>query len=391
MEIAYLIPTIDRIAGAERQLQLLATGMAERGWKVTVIALSGTGGDFLRDLPAHQVSFLSLGMRKGLADPRGWIRLHRFLDAHQPDVVHAHLPHAALLARWSRFAAPVRVLIDTIHSPACGGTIRRFGYRISSWLPDMLTAVSLSAAEPWLKAQMLHGANLAIIPNGIAMDYFKRDDGARKAARSQSGFTNEFVWLSVGRLDPVKDHVTLLRAFARLPVKAHLVLAGTGPLETMLRQLSSELGVASRVTFLGFQREMLAWMQLADAFVLNSLWEGLPLALIEAGACELPAVITNTPGAREVLSDLPVDSVPVGDPDALAAAMSALMSVPLTERRNLGIRGRQSVLARFDIHSVLDSYEALYRSALAVNQIPSRWRTSRSPSAALSCSNTTGK
>src|SRR5215831_267716 len=108
MQIAYVIPTIDLIGGAERQLLLLATGMAQRDWQVTVIALSGTGGDSLEELSARGVPFLSLEMRKGLLDPRGWIRIHRWLASHKPDLVHTHLPHAALLARWSRIGAPLR-------------------------------------------------------------------------------------------------------------------------------------------------------------------------------------------------------------------------------------------------------------------------------------------
>src|SRR5262249_38955705 len=151
------------------------------------------------------------------------------------------LPHAALLARWSRLFSPQRVLIDTIHSPAIsGGTLRRFAYRLSSGLPDVVTAVSTSAAKPWVGANLV-GPRLAIVSNGIDFEHWKLDAGIREEARRLSGLTGKFVWLAVGRLDPVKDHATLLRAFALLPSRAHLLIAGIGPLESMLRQLSSEL------------------------------------------------------------------------------------------------------------------------------------------------------
>src|SRR5579862_758396 len=100
--VAYLLPKIDRIGGAERQVILLATGLKKRGWKVSVICLSGIGGDAREQLNSAGVDFLSLEMRKGLVDPRGWIRLRRWMREGRPDVVHAHLPHAALMARWSR-------------------------------------------------------------------------------------------------------------------------------------------------------------------------------------------------------------------------------------------------------------------------------------------------
>ena len=73
-----------------------------------------------------------------------------------PDIVHAHLPHASLLARWSRLAAPVRVVIDTIHSPATGGVLRWLGYPHSTALPDVVTAVSRAAADPWLSSGMVN-------------------------------------------------------------------------------------------------------------------------------------------------------------------------------------------------------------------------------------------
>ncbi|HMD76301.1 MAG TPA: glycosyltransferase, partial [Terracidiphilus sp.] len=103
--VALVIPGLDRIGGAERQVILLAKGLRRRGWRVSVVALSGAGGDVAAELIASGAVFLSLGMRKGLADPRGWIRFNGWLRRESPDVVHAHLPHAAWLARWSRLAA----------------------------------------------------------------------------------------------------------------------------------------------------------------------------------------------------------------------------------------------------------------------------------------------
>src|ERR1039457_6750832 len=134
--IALLIPGLDRIGGAEQQLILLAKGLRRRGWKVSVVALSGTGGDAAAELIAAGIAFLSLGMRKGLADPRGSMRFHHWLKQQAPDVIHAHLPHAAWLARWSRLAAPIPVLVDTLHSSSTGTLARCLCYRWSNWLPD---------------------------------------------------------------------------------------------------------------------------------------------------------------------------------------------------------------------------------------------------------------
>jgi glycosyltransferase involved in cell wall biosynthesis len=375
--IAFLIPTIDRIGGAEQQVLQLATGLAHRGWESSVIALSGNGGAAARSLQSSGVAFHSLRMRRGLADPRGWLRLHAWIATNHPDVLHAHLPHASLLSRWSRIVSPVRVALDTIHTPATGDPTQQLSYRLSSSLPDLVTAVSHAAAHPWLEAGLVSDRNLAILPNGIDTDSWRRDETARRAMRHDLELSDDkFLWLAVGRLDSVKNHSTLLRAFARIPNQCRLVIAGAGPLQAELHSLASALGLRDRVSFPGFQTDVHRWMQAADGLVHCSSWEGLPIVLLEAGACELPSVITDIPGSREVLPNQFPPPVPVGDPSALAAAMSAIVSLPREQRRELGRRARISICARFDLNAVLTQWEALYGALLERNPHPSRFGTS---------------
>src|SRR5579871_6014220 len=149
--LALIVPTLDRLGGAERQVLLLAFGFRKRGWRVSVVALSGNGGGAARKLVAAGVGFQSLEMRKGLADLRGWLRMRRWLQEHAPDVVHAHLPHAAWPARWSRLGTPVPVVIDSIHTSNTGTWGRRMGYRLSNWLPTRVSAVSAGTAQAWLR------------------------------------------------------------------------------------------------------------------------------------------------------------------------------------------------------------------------------------------------
>jgi len=96
--VAFVIPTLDRIAGAERQVILLATSLVKRGWQVSIIALTGTGCDAAGELDNAGTTFMSLEMRKGLVDPRGWFRFNRWVSRERPDIIHAHLPPAANVA-----------------------------------------------------------------------------------------------------------------------------------------------------------------------------------------------------------------------------------------------------------------------------------------------------
>jgi glycosyltransferase involved in cell wall biosynthesis len=339
--------------------------MRRRDWRVSVVALSGSGGEAAAELVAAGACFLSLEMRKGLADPRGWIRFNRWLRRERPDVVHAHLPHAAWLARWSRLGAPVPVVVDRLHSTSTGTLGRRLGYRFSNWLPDQVTAVSQAVAETHLAFGMVSRNKLSVLPNGVDVQALRPDEQARASLRRELGLEDEFLWLAAGRLEPVKDYPTLLQAVAGLPESARLFIAGSGPLRAELLRLSARLGLRRRVRFLPFEPDIKRWMQAADGFVLSSRWEGLPMGLLEAGACALPAVATDVPGSREVIMHGRTGWLtPAGDPDALSETMTAMMHTPPKERKLMGERARQQVAERFSLETALDRWERLYANLL---------------------------
>lgn len=359
--VALVIPTLDRIGGAERQVLLLATRLCRRGWRVTVVALSGSGGAAAEELRSAGAAFLSLGMRKGLADPRGWTRYIGWLRHARPDVVHAHLPHAAWLARWSRAFAPVPVQIDTLHTWSTGTIARRFGYRLSRGFPDRVTAVSGSVAQSHLHAGVVRPETLTILPNGVDGNQWRPDAGVRSDVRRELGLEDQFLWLAVGRLEMVKDYPTLFKAMAAVPRNAVLVVAGRGPLLNNLAHLSYHLGIGARVRFLGFEPNIKRWFQAADGFVLSSRWEGLPMALLESAACALPAVATDVPGSCEVIVDGATGTlVPPADAAALAWAMTATMRLPPEERLAMGARARQHVTEQFGLAASFDRWENLY-------------------------------
>ncbi|MGD0859587.1 MAG: glycosyltransferase [Terracidiphilus sp.] len=372
--VALVIPGLDRIGGAERQVILLAKGLQRRGWRVSVVALSGAGGDAAAELTAVGAGFLTLQMRKGLADPRGWIRFHHWLRRESPDVVHAHLPHAAWLERWSRLAAPVRVVVDTLHSCSTGSLGRRLGYRWSGWLVDRVTAVSQAAAAAHLSARMVAESKLAVLPNGVDTEAWRPDTPVRIAMRRELGLDEEFLWLAAGRLDPVKDYPTLLAAMASVPEPARLLIAGAGPLQDELLLLSAQLGLEQRVRFLGFEPDLRRWVRAADGFVLSSRCEGLPMGLLEAAACALPAVATDVPGTPEVLVNGETGWLaPAGDCTALAESMTRMMRTTPEERHAMGERARQFVMERFSLDAILDRWEALYGDLLRRNPRSVRW------------------
>lgn len=363
IHIAMLIPTIDAIGGAERQVLLLAKELARRGHRVTVVALSGSGGEALAELSEAGAAFLSLQMRKAWVDPLGWLRYVAWARRNRPEVVHAHLPHATWFGRGVRLLTPVRVELDTIHTSHAGAWTRRSGYRVTGFLSDSITCVSAAVAE--VVAGFAPRKNLSILPNGVPVP---------EALLHRPITARPFRWIAVGRLSAVKDYPTLLRAFAQLPGEPRLAIAGTGPEESRVRDLAAQLGVAGRVHFLGFQVDVTPLLAQANAFVLSSLWEGLPVSVLEAEAAQLPVVATDGAGTREAM--LPGETgflVPAGDSAALAEAMATLMAMPHRERIAMGNRGRQFVTERFSLPVIVDRWESLYRDLLRTHPKPARW------------------
>lgn len=370
--VAFVIPGIDRIGGAERQAILLAGGLVRRGWRVSLIALSGEGGDARRELEALGVNFVSLGMRKGLADPRGWLRMRRWLHRNTPDGLHAHLPHGAWMARLARLLAPVPIVVDTMHTASTGSIARRLLYRLTARLTDCVTAVSPPVANACISARMIPAARMAIIPNGIDTERWRPDAEAGACLRARMRIQDRFVWLAAGRLEPVKDYDTLLEAFAGLPQAAHLVIAGTGSLESELRERCRRLAIDSRVLFLGFTRDVMDWMQAADAFALTSRWEGLPMCLLEAGACALPSVATDVAGSGEIVIDGETGFLcRPGDAESVRRAMNRLMQMAPTTRLSMSINARRRIEQQFGLESVLDRWEQLYTKPLLREKLPS--------------------
>jgi glycosyltransferase involved in cell wall biosynthesis len=387
--VALVIPGIDKLGGAERQVISIAKGLARRGWRASAVALTGTGGDAARELAAAGVAFVSLRMRKGIADPRGWIALARWIERERPDILHAHLPHATWISRGVRLLAPVRAVLDTVHTSATGTRKRRMGYRLTGWLSDRTTVVSRGAADAYLKAGIMRADQMTVLPNGIDDEVWRPDPAARAQRREELGLAFEFLWCAAGRLERVKDYATMLKAFAGLPGTAQLVVAGSGSQERELRGLAESLGVAQRVRWLGFELDVRRWLQAADGFVSSSLWEGLPVSLLEAGACGLGCVATAIAGSREVVVDGETGLLAQPqDAESLRRAMARLMQMPPEARRAMGMNARLRIEARFSLCSVMDGWEALYGELLAVNPHPRRWaselRGSAAPAAAAS-------
>jgi glycosyltransferase involved in cell wall biosynthesis len=361
--VAFVI-TDSGMGGAEREVCHLAEEFHRRGWAVAVITMLPLASP-VADLAGMGILTFSLGMRLGVPDPRGLVRLARLLHRFRPDVVHAHMVHANLLARLTRLIAPLPVVISTIHNENEGPQWRYVAYRLTNGLADVTTAVSRVAELEATRRGAAPAGSILLVPNGLSTAPYARNDAVRARTRESLDLGDQFAWLAVGRLAEAKGYDDMIAALAevlRSYPDARLLIAGVGSLDDVLRAEIRRLGLDDSVRLLGLRTDVPALMQAADGFVMTSRWEGLPMVLLEAGASGLPTVATDVGGSRDaVLDGVSGFVTPVGDPALSARALGRVMAMSAADRRALGEAGREHIRATFDIRAVADIWERVYR------------------------------
>ncbi len=372
MRIVYLLSSLG-VGGAEKQALAVAERMAKRGHTVAVLVL-------MPRLPEEwptSIRTIHLDIHKAPASVlRGFLLGRAFLREFRPELVHSHSFHANIFARLLRLACPDFVALSTVHNVYEGGWMRMVAYRLTDGLSQHTVAVSEAAADRFTRLGAVPRRKCSVILNGIDVHEFIPDGESGARIRAELGISEakeeaEFVWLAVGRLAPAKDYPNLLRAFAEARSwrgDARLWIAGEAEVGQIaaLQQLRSELGIGESVRWLGLRRDIPALLDAADAFVLSSAWEGMPLAVGEAMAMQKPVVATDVGGVRELVGDAGV-VVAAKDSPALAEAMLATMKESREEVDARGRAARERIVDHFSMDATANKWEALYGSLIDAN------------------------
>lgn len=288
-------------------------------------------------------------------------RLIVLLRRQRPDAVCCALPLANLLGTLAAWLAGVPVRVATHHYPmeTISGA-KRLADRLWGRLgiATRVVAVSQAVARSFARQGRRYRRRLAVIPNGVALAPRRLD---RAEARRRHGLpVDDFVLGTVGRLAEQKNQWVLLDAMASVP-DLHVAMVGTGPLEAELRARAAPLG--DRIHWLGAlaSEDIPDFLGALDLFVMPSLFEGMPLAVIEALHARLPVVASDIPTISEVVApdDGPPAAVllPHDDPGAWAEAIRALAADP--DRRAALAEAADRVAGQFTFEAMADAYERL--------------------------------
>ena len=361
MRIAYMLTSLG-IGGAERQVIALAERMQARGHEVVLLVLRQKQA---REWPVR-VDTRHLDMTKsprafavGLAMGRHILRDFR------PGIVHSHTFPANMAARMLRLGGAAPKVVSTIHNVYEGGWGRTLAYRLTGPLSIHTTAVSQAVADRYCRIGAVQRGKCSVITNGIDAEEF-RPKLSCSGSRDFSPPARDFVWAAIGRDVAAKDFDNLLAAFrlvrSAIP-ECELRIAGEISERRRKEIAASGFSSANGIRWIGVCENTASILEQADAFVLSSAWEGMPLAAGEAMAMEKPVVAVDVGGVRELVGATGW-LVPAKDPGALADAMLQVMRLSEAQRAAMGRSGRERICQYFDINAKTDAWEALYARLL---------------------------
>ena len=292
--------------------------------------------------------------------------LKKALDAAEYDAVHAHSPQMGVflimaMAGWRRWGLRRRT-VYTVHDSFYDYKPRNKLLMIPALAVFARVVFCSHAAYESLPAilKRLVRRQARIVQNGADLGRIDQVIGTLQEPRPEA-----FTVLSIGRLEPVKDPIALVKAFAQARGDGdRLVFIGDGDLRTELETTIASMGLSPHVTLTGLieREEVFRHLMRADVYISASHGEGLPVAVMEAMACSVPVILSDIPPHREFQADADlIPLIPIGDIDGFARQLARFKAISRDDRAAIGRACRDLVAAKFSLEQMTAGYEAIYR------------------------------
>ena len=353
--------------------------LKEMGWETAVAARN----DF--DDPADCVipycdHYFDIPFERNPFKPgniKAYKELKKVIDEGNYDIIHCHTPVGAMLTRLA--AQDARKKGSKVFYTAHGFHFYK-GAPLINWLAyypvekylarktDVLITIN---KEDYNRAKKSFKAGKIIYVPGVGIDInkFSKRIGNREEKRAEFGFKHDdFVLLSVGELITRKNHAVVLDALGALKKAGKLdniqyVICGRGVLDAELKDKAASLGISNHVHFLGYRNDVSEICNAADIFVFMSLQEGLPVALMEAMACGLPAICSNIRGNTDLIENGKNGEIVENTAISVADAIENLQNEDAL--RNRYAQAAVTTIKHFDLSSVETEVRDIYTDEVA--------------------------
>ena len=369
MKVLHLINTLSA-GGAEMHLLTLCRHLKRQNVEIVVACLR----EHVKDSRSLRLDFEEEDIRviNLQADSRynslflG--RITRVLREERPDILHTHLPRADFAGAFARVFHSGLVWVCSVHAIYSEDWSGRWSLPLFNLLwrrADIMLCISHAVRE-WLVGRGVPQDKARVIHYGIEPEKFSEP---RVNLREQWGLNDNAVVGSIGRLEPRKGHDLLIQAMPELCMRvpsARLLIAGHDPCGygVTLRRLIDRLGLGEKVRLVGFQTDVVSFLNALDVFAFASSSEGFGQVVIEAMAAGKPVITSKIAPLTEIVADgetgLLVES---GSPQSFASAIAQLLIDPM-ERHRMGARGRERVTKCFTAERMTQETLLLYENLL---------------------------
>ncbi len=360
MKIAHVVDSM-AMGGAETLVSQMCRLQRDQGHDPCVYAIASLGA--LGEKMRQDGFAVHAEVGHHLSDSVQAFR--RIFKQSQPDVVHLHNPTPTIYAAMAARLAGVPSIVSTRHSLVAPPrkAAEEIKYAFASLFCDWIVGICGATTENIKSIHSVPQRKIVCVYNGAAPQPFV----VREAWPSKQGFTLVYV----GRLEPVKNHALLFQAFRAALSSApnlRLWMVGDGSQREALEKLSQELGISQEVSFWGQQLEVAPFFSAADAFIMSSKSEGLPMSLLQALSVGLPAIVTDVGGMAEVVRLAQAGLVVQGnDPSQMTDAILRLAGSD-SERKLYSENASTAFREHFTLQVMTNAYMDLYRSTKRFRQ-----------------------
>nr|WP_321459144.1 glycosyltransferase [uncultured Vibrio sp.] len=361
MKIFFLITSVD-YGGAETQLLYLASELVSQGHECCVCSMRAPQ-ELVKSFEDKDIKVISLDMPKGGITISSIYLLYKAIKNYQPDIVHSHMIHANLMSRFIRIFLRFK-LVNTAHNVYEGGKLLEFVLKSSDFLCESTTQVSPEGLERYIEQGLFKEHKSCFMKNAVKLPEIT--ESKTLCDQVLAGHEDDFVFLSIGRLEPVKDYKNLLDAISLIKHEnVFFVIAGRGFLLDELQDYAVLKNVDKKVKFLGARNDIDQLIASADAFVMSSKYEGLPISLLECMAQGLPVVSTEV-GAIPNLIKTEINGFLVKPEDSVELAKAIDLLVELSEEKiqQMSAYSRTLIKEQFSSTIIAKEWLTLYSNLL---------------------------
>ncbi|MFC1747520.1 glycosyltransferase [Pseudomonadota bacterium] len=353
-----------RIGGTEQVIKNLVENSDTDKVDASILCIESPLGPFADDLLAKNISVEAFSRSPGF-DRSLITQIRNYLKQHKIDVLHCHQYTPWIYGVLAALPTKTKVVF-TEHG--------RFHPDSSTWKRKLInpllhlitagtTAISKATKEALATYENLPAKDIQVIYNGIAPLVI--DQQKVEQLRTELGIgTNTLCLGTVARLDPIKNHPMMLKAFRKVldsGIDAKLIIVGDGEMRTTITNLITELKLEQHVIMTGYESKPQNHLALMDIYLLSSLSEGTSMTLLEAMSISKPCVVTNAGGNPEIIEQNFNGLVtPNEDADAFANAIITIAGDSKLKERMAG-ESRKRFEQLFSASSMIDQFQALYK------------------------------